>query len=104
MVFTAVYIYGVVSNEMTSTARWCSSHRLIPPQRAASTSEMDILSEELFTSIEERDAARVVQLLDDGAPMNFELFAKATREKQYESLQSFLIMAGTSTHDPTSIA
>ncbi|KAF9884016.1 hypothetical protein FE257_002404 [Aspergillus nanangensis] len=32
----------------------------------------------------------VAHLLDIGAPMNFEPFAKATREKQYDILQSFL--------------
>ncbi|KAE8151985.1 ankyrin [Aspergillus avenaceus] len=51
---------------------------------------MEDLPNQLFTAIEIGNAKLVTQLLDKGAPMNFELFAKATREKQYDILQSIL--------------
>ncbi|EEA23832.1 hypothetical protein TMatcc_006904 [Talaromyces marneffei ATCC 18224] len=44
----------------------------------------------LSLAIEAKDASRVSQLLDDGAPMNFELFAQATQNKCMEILQLFL--------------
>ncbi|KAI9036324.1 ankyrin [Aspergillus affinis] len=51
---------------------------------------MEDLPTRLHTAIEEGNSKLAAQLLDIGATMNFELFAKATREKQYDILQSFL--------------
>lgn len=51
---------------------------------------MEDLPTRLSTAIEEGDAKRTADLLDIRAPMDFETFAEAAREKQYGILQLFL--------------
>ncbi|KAH8422459.1 ankyrin repeat domain-containing protein [Aspergillus melleus] len=51
---------------------------------------MENLSVLLLTAIETGNSKDVKQLLDIGAPINFEFFAKATQKKQYDILRSFL--------------
>lgn len=51
---------------------------------------MEDFTYDLFTAVSEGNAGQISQLLQNGASMNFELFAKATKEKKYANLEVFL--------------
>lgn len=61
-----------------------------PTAKISISGKMEDLPYELFTAVSEGNVGQISQLLQKGAPMNFELFAKATKEKKYTTLEVFL--------------
>lgn len=51
---------------------------------------MENLTYKLFTAITEENTGQIPHLLQKGALINFDIFAKATEEKKYDTLELFL--------------